>query len=514
MSRRHPRLSWRERILRMVDLTVFRLHNWAFTRRLGLLAQGSPALLLAAGLIVLWAGQGGGPDRDLIARYDLAVEQALAGDDLVSAKVYVRKLVLLDEPGPRTRYALARLAEHEGDLPRAGRLMSDLAPNPGSGYPAAHFWVAKRLLDQQARRSQESSDANREVIHHLEQSLQSPDNRQQAHRWLADLYLAQGDAEQAAKSLEEAAPQRPELYLQLAEVQLRLQDSVRFQRAAKQALDYFQARVATDPKDVPARIAWARVCRLDGKLDEAEKILQNGLAGSDDASLHPSLMQVYLAMADRLDANDPRELGKRLDLLGKALQASPNHPDVVDRLAMFVRYSGPSTDAARALLRDLLVRGQSPATVHLLLGSTAAAECRWNEARLHLEQAYRLDSRLPALLNHLAWALTEGATPDLERALHLADEAVKLVPGQPEMRATRGRILARLQRWQDALTDLETALASSGEQGELHAVLMEVYTALGDPEMAARHRALAEKGKPKPGVDDHATGDDGQMEQR
>jgi tetratricopeptide (TPR) repeat protein len=493
MNRRHRRLTWLERLLWTVDVILFHLQAWVFTRRLGLLAQGLPALLLAAGFIVLWAGQGGGPDRDLISRYDLAVEQSLAGNDLVSAKVCVRKLVLLDEPGPRTRYALARLAEHEGDLPRAGRLMSDLAPNPGSGYPAAHFWVAQRLLGQQARRSPGPSDSNQEVIHHLEQSLQSPDNRQQAHQWLAELYLAQGDAEQAAKYLEEAAPQRPELYLQLAEVQLRRQDSVRFQRAAKQALDHFQTRAAADAKDVPARISWARVCSLDGKLEEAEKILQDGLAGSDDASLRQALTQVYLAMADRLDANDPREMGQRLELLGKALRVSPDHPEVVNRLAMFIRYSAPLADAAREQLRDLLVHGQLPATVHLLLGSTAAADGRQDVAELHLEQAYRLDSRLPALLNHLAWALTQGETPDLERALRLADEAVKLAADQPEMRATRGRILARLQRWQDALADLEAVLASRVDQGDLHAVLVEVYTALGDPEMAERHRTLADE---------------------
>lgn len=233
------RLSWPDRILRMLDVTVFRLHMWVFTRRLALLAQGLPALLLAIGLGVLWAGPHGGSDPDLILRYDLAVEQALANGDLISAKVYVRKLVLLDEPGPRTRYALARLAEHEGDLPRAERLMSDLAPNLGSGYPAAHFWVAQRLMKPASPGVEPTSGERDVTIHHLEQSLQSPNDRPQAHQWLAQLYLAKGDTEQAAKYLEEAAPQQPALYLSLAEVQLQRQDDVRFQRAVKLARDYW-----------------------------------------------------------------------------------------------------------------------------------------------------------------------------------------------------------------------------------------------------------------------------------
>jgi tetratricopeptide (TPR) repeat protein len=491
-------LSWWEGLLRLADVAMFRLHAWVFTRRWWLLVEGLPALLLAVGAVVLWVGQFRGPDRGLISRYDLAMEQALARDDLASAKVYVRKLVLLDEPGPRTRYALARLAEHEGDLPRARRLMSDLAPSTGPGYPSAHFWLAKRLLDEQAQRGPGPPGETQAVIQHLEQALVSTAHRQEAHERLAQLYKAKGDPAQAAKHLEEAAPQRPELYLQLAEVQLGRRDDVRFQRAAKQARDYFQGQVEIDRNDIPARISWAQVCGLEEEFEEAEKILEDGLAASNDARLREALTQTYLAGADRLGTDDPRELAQRLDLLRKSLQVSPNHPETLNRLAMFVRYSGPQADAARAMLKDLLAQAQVPVTVHLLLGSTAAADGKWEEARLHLEQAYRLDPRLPALLNNLAWTLTQGHTPDPERALTLADEAVKLAPDQPEMRATRGRIRARLQRWQDAVSDLEAALANGSDPGVLHPVLAEAYAALGDAEMAERHRALAAKAQPIP----------------
>ena len=480
------RRSWLERLARALDAAQLRGQDWLFTRSPVLLAQGLPALLLAAAF--LWAWSSGGPTRDLVSRYDVAVERALLADDVASAKVYVRKLVLLDEPGQRTRYALARLAEREDDLGRAQRLMADLAPYPGSGFPAAHFWLAQRL-----RNPPPADEAgSRELIHHLEQSLASPDNRQQAYEWLAELYLARGDSQQAAKCLEEIAPQKPELYLRLAEVLLERNDEIGMQRAAKQAFNHFQRRVGADPKDVAARIASARACILEGKFDDAERLLQDGLAIADEASLRQTLAELYLKQAERADTAAPAALGRRLELLSKALRTAPDHPGVVDRLAAFVRDSGPPAEATRVQLRDLLAAGQQPATVHLLVGATAAAEGRWDEARIHLEQAYQLNSRLPALLSQLAWALTQAETPDLERALRLADEAVKLAPGQPAVLATRGRILARLQRWQEALTDLEAALAGSGDKRELHAALAEVYTALGDGEMAERHREKGE----------------------
>jgi tetratricopeptide (TPR) repeat protein len=485
------RLSWLERLLRAVDLAMLRGQAWLFTRRLELLAQGLPALLLAAAFA--WAWYRGGLSRSLISRYDLLVEQTLAANDVASAKVYVRKLVLLDEPGQRTRYALARLAEHEGDLPRAQRLMSDLAPYPGSGFPAAHFWIAQRLRTGSARPPQATDQAAEELIHHLEQSLVSPENRQQAYEWLGELYEARGDLQQAVKCLEEAAPQQPELYLRLAELLLARKDESGAQRAANQALHHFQRRVAADPKDVAARIAWARVCILDAKFDEAERILQEGLAIADSEVLRQTLADLYLRQADRIEASALGALGRRLELLAKALRVLPDCPDAVERLAMFLRYSGPPTEEIRVQLRELLAEGQQPATAHLLLGAAAAAAGQWDEARVHLEQAYRLDSRLPALLNHLAWSLTQGEQPDLERACRLIEEAVRLAPGEPELRGTRGRILARLQRWQEALTDLEAALAGSSEPQELHATLAEVYTALGDPDMAERHRTRAER---------------------
>lgn len=481
----------------LLDAVVYHIQAWIFTRRPWLLVQALPALVVGGGVLAIFASQLGGPDRDLVSRYDLAVEDALARDDLSAAKVYSRKLVLLDELGPTTRYALARVAEHEGDLARARRLMSDLAPMPSSGYSPAHFWIAKQLLEAKSQGSPVKID---EVIHHLEESLKSSDSRQQAHEWLGQLYLAKEDLDQAATHLEEAAQRRPELYLPLAEIHARQKDDVRLLRVLKQASEYFRGRVEQDENDIEARVSWARVKLIGEDYEEAENILLGGLA-SDDRRLREALTLVYVAMADQYASDNGRDLAERLALLKKALHYTPNHPGTLDRLATFVRQSGPEADAARAILKDLLASGQVPATVHLVLGSVAAAEGKWNEARLHLEQAYRADRRLPAVLNNLAWALTNSDPPELNRALSLADAALELAPSHPEIRATRGRILARLGRWHDAISDLEMALGVLPDRAGLHDVLAEAYTALGDEELANRHRELAGGGDVEAPID-------------
>ena len=476
-----------ETVFWLVDAVVYHVQAWVFTRRPWLLVQALPALIVGGGALAIFASQFGGPDGDLVSHYDLAVEDALARDDLSAAKVYSRKLVLLDELGPAARYALARVAEHEGDLLRARRLMSDLAPTTGSGYPPAHFWMAKQLLAAKAQGSPYRVD---ETVHHLEESLSSSDNRQQAHECLGQLYLEKEDLDEAVTHFEEAAPRCPGLYLTLAEIHVRQKDDARFLKALKQANEHFRGRVEQDENDIAARLSWARGRLIVEDYEQAEKILLDGLLRTDDRRVSELLTLVYVTMADQYATDNARDLAKRLELLKKALRYTPNHPEALNRLATFVRYTGPEADAARAMLKDLLA-SQVPATVHLVLGSTAAAEGKWDEARLHLEQAYRADKRLPAVLNNLAWVLTNADPPELDRALSLADAALELAPGHSEIRATRGQILARLERWHDAVADLELALTDFPDRTTLHGVLADAYTALGDEELAERHRELA-----------------------
>ena len=64
----------------------------------------------------------------------------------------------------------------------------------------------------------------------------------------------------------------------------------------------------------------------------------------------------------------------------------------------------------------------------------------------------------PLVANNLAWVLAFSPPVDLPRALELANAAVNKVPNEPRFRGTRGQILARMEKWKEALPDLEEAL--------------------------------------------------------
>jgi predicted Zn-dependent protease len=96
------------------------------------------------------------------------------------------------------------------------------------------------------------------------------------------------------------------------------------------------------------------------------------------------------------------------------------------------------------------------------------------------------------IANNLALALTAGNSPELARALSLVNLALDHAPGDVNFRDTRGRILARMGKWKEALPDLEAALTQRANQPELHRTLAETYDHLGVTAMAAEHKRLAE----------------------
>jgi tetratricopeptide (TPR) repeat protein len=136
--------------------------------------------------------------------------------------------------------------------------------------------------------------------------------------------------------------------------------------------------------------------------------------------------------------------------------------------------------------------------IHLILGTSAIGEAEADSAKTHLEQALAQNPKVPATLNNLAWILSRQKEPDLDRAFGLADQAVKLAPSSPELRETRGQILAKQGKWQEALTDLESVLPYytnsprlEAELPQLHVAIATSYENLGNAEMAKLHRDKA-----------------------
>jgi uncharacterized protein HemY len=95
----------------------------------------------------------------------------------------------------------------------------------------------------------------------------------------------------------------------------------------------------------------------------------------------------------------------------------------------------------------------------------------------------------PIVANNYAWFLK-----DIEpiRSLQIMDDLVRRYPESVEFRDTRGHVYCANQQWERAITDLERSLSKFPDREMTHRRLADSYAALGKPELAEKHRELAD----------------------
>lgn len=465
-----------------------RFLGWFYSRRLQPFFLGLPALALALAVVSTVAFQWKAPKDKLVDRYQRSVKTALQDQDFPTAEICLRKLKRLAPKDDRTVYGLAKIAQHKGDLSGASRLMERIAPIDRIGYGPAHFWTAQRISQ---RHEGLTNEQIRSLVHHLESTLASEPDHTDARIMLARVELARRNFERALGHLVAIVDARPAVRLTIAKIHLHQGATSRGQAEAERAAKYFREQVEQDKNNIAARLSWAESVWLQGEFSVAVSILRAGLVNSDDRRLKMAMADLYVNQCGRVWDWPQTDLGARLELLQRALYYRPNHPQALNRLATFVDQSGEVAEEARQMLKDVLAEGKATSTVHLILGTNRAAADDLDQAMVHLEQAYRLNPQMPVVLNNLAWVLANSAEPQLDRALELTNSALRLAPAQPEIRETRGQILVRMQRWQEALVDLELALRGFPKRSQLHATLALVYKKLGDTELAEKHKQRA-----------------------
>jgi tetratricopeptide (TPR) repeat protein len=385
--------------------------------------------------------------------------------------------------------------------------MRELAPSNATGHPRAHYWVAKSIL--QGRISPEGQGTEL-LIHHLERALASHHDRLSSLMLLASIRRDAGDLERSAEHLADVVSARPEMRLPLAVLYRQLGDTYLERREIKAALKHFRQQLDADEDDVEARIYLSQAVALGGDFEQAEALLLMGLkraatqTGRDDhtpetmadARLDGAVLDLYLAWYQALGQRPGVTVTDRLEILAKALERSPKNAAIIKALAALANEPGDPGKTARDLLEAYPDGEQIPPAASFVLGTLAAQRGDFADAEKHLEIARTKMPRDPALLNNLAWVVAHLEPPQLDRALQLADDAQKLAPGHPEIMETRGNILVGLERWSEALTDLEIALQQIPDRPGIHEQLGIVYEQLGNPELAKRHRTLAERLQP------------------
>ncbi len=449
----------------------------------------------------------------LLERYLKKAESALEARDYRTAQTCYQRLVVLAERNPEFLWGLFQATDAAGDRIRADALLNQLAPLDRQGYGYAHLHLARRLLNRQPVTAEDRRLAE---VHLLWAAKVLP-NSTETHFGLGRLYLEAGKPDLAEPHLLRAIEAHPEMHLPLAWLYVRQGARDKAQLHARSAQDYYQALTGNGPDNQLFRIHWAETKRLLDDYPGAIAILQRGLELTRNPLFAKALGQLYVAWFEAEARNPKSTLEMRLVFLERALSYDSENLNALNQLLALGR-GGAGSGKGKAALEAALARGQSSAVVHLALGMDAwqRAESQagpagvaglvlgltgqgvWKRAErgralFHLEQACKLSPRSALLVNNLAWMLARAPEPDLKRALELMDSVVQRYPEQPNLRDTRGQILAKMGRWREALVDLEIALRTMAGNRNLHRTLAEVYQQLDQPTLAAEHRWLAER---------------------
>lgn len=481
----------------LIDSVLNLCGQWFLSRQWHLLVVALPSLVIAVTISAAVASGWKAKQVDTRLRYVLAHETAMANGDIRTAEFCLRKQMQLSPERPEPQFELGLLAYKSGDLAKAQSLIAPLAPVDAEGFAPAHFWVASTILND--RNTPLNAERIQTALRHMQISVRKDSRNARANQLLAELLTRTGRLEEAIPYYEVASSEFPETRLALGEYFLNRGEKDRGVRECRRAAEEFQKIVTEAPHDVQGRLRWSRSVLLTGDTQQAMEILQAGLALNGDNNdtspdkqlLKKAAARVLVSAARANAAKGAKNFAAVAECLEQAVSYAPDDPAVTHELAFLFQSDPALAKQLRPLLVDALAAGRAPALVHAIFGTEASLQGNLKQARIHFERAVELNPSLGDVVNNLAWAWANGDDPDLEKALLLSDSAVQMKPQHAEYRETRGQILAKMQRWEDALKDLEFAVRTLHGRPELHQTLASVYEALQMTPLAQKHRELA-----------------------
>ncbi|MEZ6131850.1 MAG: tetratricopeptide repeat protein [Planctomycetaceae bacterium] len=462
--------------------------TWWKHRQLKHLLRGIPAVLLMSGAVYVLIGHRSFSTFQRGQRYLAAADREFNRENWTTAEQFFGRAIQLGINTPDVRFRLAQAAQKSGDTSRMIAILTALAPADRPVYAPAHLWQAMQLLSNAT--AERVQIATRHLKHAL---LLDPGNRT-AHSLMGDLAYQIQDWPSAVQHLELSNPVSARNNLQLSKALLMTNNRSRAAMFADRAEKTGREEVKAAPDAVSSRIALAEALILQEKFEEALGTVSQGIAlAPDDQELRIELGRVYLMWSEAFAASarpDPQRSFEVFQLLARALEQDPNNILIFDRIMKLLLAGGEIADRGEEILLQNISAGIVPGVSHLLLGTFTDATDQAEKAAFHLERAHALLTNAPIVSNNLAWHLMIQPQPELDRALKLIDAVVAKYPDNAAFRETRGQILVRLERYQEALEELEFALPTYRDQPELHESLIRIYEHLKLPDLAAQHQII------------------------
>jgi tetratricopeptide (TPR) repeat protein len=467
------------------------LQAWLATRNYRQLVWGLPVVLVLLPLtgIAAWTALWG--RGSIAAQYRLAVKEAREAKDYERVRLFERKLAQLGVSTQLVEYQTASALAQDGKYGEAYERMQRLAPAGRPGYPHAHFWIVQHLMNGTV----EASDAERNRLTkiHLDH-LQAIGAKGADVDLLRAIWLSQNQRHQeAAKLLEPfasrilpAAVMRMEIHI----AQKKIEEARGDARWVRSHMgDRMRRGEMLSPRDFHS---WAIAEELLGNLPKAHALVEQWLkAEPESKDARRILAELSRRLFDQaLTAPDP-DADQLARLFFQSVESTEDPLQRQQQVAALYQLRG-QFPVIQEVLTQILDSPQTPALVLEAVGTAAAMAGDLGMAKDYLRRSTTKDPRHSVARNNYAWVVLQEPKGDLEDALAAVNKALEIRPDEFRFRETRGQILARLGRWQEAIAELEYAANGMPESSDIHRSLAKAYDALGEKQLAQVHREHAE----------------------
>ena len=272
---------------------------------------------------------------------------------------------------------------------------------------------------------------------------------------------------------------------------LLLSDEIQANEALKKSAQLLAAKFASQKSLSAAEFTeWAAAKIQLGDREEGVRALRLGIKQHPK---HTKLRSTYRAVCVQLqNAYSASDLtNKHLSLLRDMLAFEPDEEQVMLAIAS-AGTNAKMVDSVQQLLQPGLREGSLPNAVMERLATVALVRGDQSAARRYYATLLKEDAKRPVILNNQAWLLAHTEPTNIKQALVLIEQAISIDKSRVDLRGTRGLILVKLERWDEAIRDLQSALNGNPSHARLyHHALAAAYEKSGHQKLATLHRNRA-----------------------
>jgi tetratricopeptide (TPR) repeat protein len=483
--------------------------EYAATRRWWKLLAGLPILILVAYLstdIVDIAGVRNLQPNALLARYAEPFTESVKNKEFAKSKLIAQRLKQLDPFQKSYAYDLANAQVASGDVIEGENVIRDLiAIHPQD--TEAHAWLAKRCL-MRGFANPEKIDLSRvnrteidEAEKHFRVLLELEPKNWEARAAYAAILASKSETAAAVNLLNQHKSASENEEIQLIRLMAQLQQH---EEAAVRArgLVALINRQKPDSLEMESTLILAEAQQRSGNAADGMETLMSAFDrfGGDPQIRQPLVacgIEVCRSLNPLLQSDQVLQCLKQIEGIDSE---SADLAVFIARLA-FVHPDNSKQPLAR-YCRDFLKRGianeKLPHEAFVILGTGAAQRGKMEVALRYLQLSYDRGVRSSALLNNLAWVVTQRDKPDLQLALKYVNEALEVDRRSHDALLTRADIFMQLDRYTEAIVDLEQVHLQRINLKQVRSRLADCYRAIGETEIEADLRKLLKEADQSP----------------